>query len=130
MSFLGSQVRYDGETRIRKESIEKHIRAFGRETSKAVVALQKCKAAGLLENPMPPADVKVLRAWFAKFRNRLIAKGVGYVTAKMKDCNMCWAGAFTRVTDCADTRMQMRRLDRVREGMLCKVWKMLPKVGG
>ena len=130
VSFLGSQVRYDGETRIRKESIEKHIRAFGRETSKAVVALQKCKAAGLLEDSMPPADVKVLRAWFAKFRNRLIAKGVGYVTAKVKDCNMCWAGAFTRVTDCADTRMQRRRLDRVREGMLCKVWKMLPKVGG
>ena len=130
VSFLGSQVRYDGETRIRKESIEKHIRALGRETSKAVVALQKCKAAGLLENPMPPADIKVLRAWFAKFRNRLIAKGVGYVTAKVKDCNMCWAGAFTRVTDCADTRMQMRRLDRVREGMLSKVWKMLPKVCG
>ena len=43
---------------------------------------------------------------------------------------MCWAGAFTRVTDCADTRMQMRRLDRVREGILCKVWTMLPKVCG
>ena len=47
------------------------------------------------------------------------------LTAKVKDCNMCWEGAFTRVTDCADTRMQMRRLDRVREGMLCKVWRMV-----
>jgi hypothetical protein len=36
VSFLGSQVRYDGETRIRKESIEKHIRSLGRETAKAV----------------------------------------------------------------------------------------------
>ena len=130
VSFLGSQVCYDGETRIRKESIEKHIRALGRETSKAVFALQKCKAAGLLENPMPPADVNVLREWFAKFRNRLIAKGVGYVTAKVNDCNMCWVGAFTRVTDCADTQMQMRRLDRVREGMLCKVWHMVVEACG
>ena len=26
---------------------------------------------------------------------------------------------------CADTKMQMRRLDRVREGMLCKVWNVI-----
>ena len=36
-----------------------------------------------------------------------------------------WAGAFPNVTACADTKMQMRRLDRVREGMLCKVWDLL-----
>ena len=55
----------------------------------------------------------------------MIAKGVGYVTAKVKDCDMCWAGAFPNVTDCAETKMQMRRLDRVREGMLAKVWEMV-----
>ena len=38
---------------------------------------------------------------------------------------MCWAGAFQRVTACDDTKKQMRRLDRVREGMLCKVWNLL-----
>ena len=108
VSFLGSQVRCDGETRIRKESVEKHIRALGRETAAAVREIDK-------------GDVGDVAVWFARFRNRLIAKGVGYVTAKVKDCNMCWAGAFTRVTDCADTRMQMRRLDRVRSGMLTKV---------
>ena len=42
---------------------------------------------------------------------------------------MCWAGAFPNVTACADTKMQMRRLDRVREGMLCKVWNMLVERG-
>ena len=31
-----AQVRYDSETRIRKESLEKHIRSLGRETAKAV----------------------------------------------------------------------------------------------
>ena len=43
---------------------------------------------------------------------------------------MCWAGAFPHVTACAETKMQMRRLDRVREGMLCKVWNMLVGCGG
>ena len=118
VSFLGSQVRYDGETRIRKESIEKHIRSLGRETAEAVRELQ---AGALADQPRP-----VVREWFGRFRNRLIAKGVGYVTAKVKDCDMCWAGAFPNVTGCAETKMQMRRLDRIREGLLAKVAAMLP----
>ena len=118
VSFLGSQVWYDGETRIRKESIEKHIRSLGRETAGAVRELQD----GILADQPRP----VIREWFGRFRNGLIAKGVGYVTAKVKDCDMCWAGAFPNVTDCAETKMQMRRLDRVREGMLAKVASMLP----
>ena len=67
-----------------------------------------------------------LLEWFARFRNGLIAKGVGYVTAKVKDCHMWWAGAFPQVTSCVETRMQVRRLDRVREGMLAKVAALLP----
>ena len=116
LSFLGSQIRFDGETRIRKESIEKHIRALGRETARVVRELEN----GDQYNGLGAR-------WFWRFRNRLIAKGVGYVTAKVEDCRMCWAGAFPNVTACADTKMQMRRLDRVREGMLTKVWRMLPE---
>lgn len=114
LSFLGSQIRFDGETRIRKESIEKHIRALGRETAKAVREIE----SGNLR-------AGVASRWFCRFRNRLIAKGVGYVTAKVEDCRMCWAGAFPNVTPCADTKMQMRQLDRTREGMLSKVWREL-----
>ena len=65
-------------------------------------------------------------SWLALFCDCLIFMGVGYMTAKVKDCDMCWAGAFPNVTDCAETKMQMRRLDRVREGMLAKVASMLP----
>lgn len=117
LSFLGSQIRFDGETRIRKESIQKHIRALGRETAKVVRELE----SGDLHNE------DLGKRWFCRFRNRLIAKGVGYVTAKVEDCGMCWAGAFPNVTACSDTKMQMRRLDCVREGMLTKVWRMLPE---
>lgn len=116
LSFLGSQIRFDGETRIRKESIQKHIRALGRETAKVVRELEG--------GDLCSGDLG--KRWFCRFRNRLIAKGVGYVTAKVEDCRMCWAGAFPNVTACSDTKMQMRRLDRVREGMLTKVWRMLP----
>ena len=125
VSFLGSQIRYDGETRIRKESIEKHIRSLGRETAAAVREIEAGKVGDASGTARP-----TVMSWFARFRNRLIAKGVGYVTAKVQDCGMCWAGAFQNVTACADTKMQMRRLDRIREGMLSKVWRMLPRSCG
>ena len=122
VSFLGSQVRYDGETRIRKESVERHICALGRETAAAVREIE----GGAFGNcGVGVGGHDGAAAWFARFRNRLIAKGVGYVTAKVEDCGMCWAGAFQRVTVCDDTKKQMRHLDRVREGMLCKVWNLL-----
>lgn len=35
--------------------------------------------------------------------------------------------AFPNVTECKETEMQMRRLDRVRERMLSKVFRMLPE---
>ena len=117
VSFLGCQVRYDGETRIREESIDKHVRSLGHDTAKKVREI----AAGALDGKSRDDVAK----WFACFRNRLIAKGVGYVTAKVKDCQLCWAGAFPNVTACDDTKMQMRRLDRARNGMLTKVLKMV-----
>lgn len=117
LSFLGSQIRFDGETRIRKESIEKHIRALGRETARFVTEI---KAGEVCEEN---ADRR-----FCSFRNRLIAKGVGYVMAKVEDRGICWAGSFPNVTPCADTKSQMRRLDRVREGMLSKVRRVLQAV--
>ena len=138
VSFLGSQVRCDGATRIRKESIEKHIRSLGRETAAAVRELEsgmllRGRSRGTRDPTMRRSRgdrPTGAMAWFARFRNRLITKGVGYVTAKVKDCHMCWAGAFSHVTPCVETKMQMRRLDRVREGMLCKVWNMLMSSGG
>lgn len=43
VNFLGSQVRFDGATRIRKESIKRHMRALGRVTANAVRESQGCK---------------------------------------------------------------------------------------
>lgn len=77
----------------RRESIEKHIRSLGRETFRAVREIENGAMASF-----HPADVA---AWFMRFRNRLIAKGVGYVTAKIENCRRCWAGAFPIVTACA-----------------------------
>lgn len=115
LSFLGSQIRFDGETRIRKESIERHIRALRRVTTKAVSDIEK----GEVRVANPGEAVK----WFCRFRNRLIAKGVGHVKARER--GICWAGAFPAMTFCDDAKRQMRRLDRVREGMLTKVWQTL-----
>jgi len=123
LSFLGSQVRFDGATRIRMDSIRKHVRSLGRITAQAVDELE----SGLLAGASP----QEASCWFNRFRNRLIAKGVGYVTAKVQDCDACWTAAFSEtVTKCPETRRQMRFLDRVRAGMLCKVRHLLPSAYG
>lgn len=114
VSFLGSQVKYDGETRIRRESVARHVRALGRATAEAV--------REVASEDFARKDSAAVRKWFGRFRNRLISRGVGYVTAKYEDCIGCWVRAFGQVTRCDETRRQMRYLDRVRERMLCKVW--------
>lgn len=117
VSFLGSQIKYNGETRIRRESVARHVRSLGRETAKAVREISS--------DTFARKDVAEIRNWFGRFRNRLIARSVGYVTAKYEDCIGCWVRAFGQVTQCRETRSQMRYLDRVRERMLCKVWNMV-----
>ena len=117
VSFLGSQVKYDGETRIRRESVVRHVRALGRATAEAV--------REVASEDFSRKDAAAVRKWFGCFRNRLIARGVGYVTAKYEDCIGCWVRAFGQVTRCDETRRQMRYLDRVRERMLCKVWHLV-----
>ena len=117
VSFLGNHVKYDGETRIRRESVMRHVRALGRATAEAV---REIESEGFARQ-----DAAAVRKWFGRFRNRLIARGVGYVTAKYEDCIGCWVRAFGQVTRCDETRRQMRYLDRVRERMLCKVWHLV-----
>ncbi|MBP5511412.1 MAG: hypothetical protein J6Z49_10890 [Kiritimatiellae bacterium] len=58
-------------------SVEKHVHSLGRETAIVVQEIE---------------NVEWTR--FARSSNRLIMKGVGYVTAKVQDCDVCWTGAF------------------------------------
>lgn len=115
ISFLGQQIRFDGAVRVRFSSIEKHRAKLRKEASRLIRACGK--KGQKLRNPDAVDDV------YAAFRQRLMALGVGYSSDAERGSaeDRCWMSAFPGITRCPWTRQQMRKLDRERDAVLCKV---------
>lgn len=115
VSFLGQQIRFDGEVRIRASSVEKHKEKLRKEASRLIRACGK--KGQKLRNPDLIGDV------LNSFKHRLMALGVGYSTdANRGDINdRCWMATFSGITRCGFTKQQMRELDRERGAVLCKL---------
>lgn len=115
ISFLGQQVRFDGEVRIRLSSIEKHRAKLHEEASRLIRACGK--DGRKLRDPEAVDEV------YTAFRQRLMALGVGYSSDAARGSleDRCWMSAFPGITRCSWARQQMRVLDRERDAILCKV---------
>ena len=115
VSFLGEQIRFDGEVRIRQESIETHRLKLWKE--KGLLQRAIGKSGAFLKRTLEAKDV------FDRFCSRLVAVGVGYSPwERMGDSkDRCWIAAFPGISDSPRTRLQMKRLDRSRDSVLCAV---------
>lgn len=115
VSFLGQQIRFDGDVRIRQESLDKQRTKLRKEYSKFIKSCgnQGCR----LRHPNNQ------QAAYWLFQQRLIALGVGYVPNALRGSakDLCWLSAFPGITACTWTKRQMRWLDRERDAVLCKV---------
>lgn len=118
VSFLGNQVRFDGEVRVRKDTVRKHVLKIKEEVGTAI---------GLWERLGGNFRAGVKKMFFYKaFRRRLVAKGVGYLRAgPIPKDGICWAAAFPNLTKNAVCARQMRTLDFVRERALGAVRRVL-----
>ena len=118
VSFLGNQVRFDGEVRVRKDTVRKHVLKIKEEVGTAI---------GLWERLGGKLRAAVKKAAFYKsLRRRLVAKGVGYLRAgPIPKDGICWAAAFPSLTKNAVCARQMRSLDFVREHALGAVRRVL-----
>lgn len=115
VSFLGEQIRFDGEVRIRQESIEKHQLKLWKE--KGLLQRAIGKSGAFLKRTLKTKDV------FDRFCSRLVAVGIGYSPWEhIGDSeDRCWMAAFPGITDSPRTRVQMKQLDRSRDRVLCVV---------
>ena len=127
VSFLGNQVRFDGDVRVRKDSIERHIASLKscRRQYMGVlsaswragsgVALRK----GTKKRPMPQG--RAIRGMMAT----LVSKGVGYLRSGpfAETGGTCWMSAFPDVRGAACER-QLRQLDAVRANILYPLQKL------
>jgi len=118
VSFLGNQIRCDGEVRVRKDTVAKHVLRLKKETGETIGRLAN-------EGVRLRAGVS-LRNFYTAFMRRIVAKGVGYMrSGTIPTDGLCWAAAFPNMTKNAACARQMRMLDRVRGRCLGALRRML-----
>lgn len=109
VSFLGYQISCTGETRVRKETISKHLASLRN---------------GRIQFDRRVEDVgnaAVQASLLRHYRAHLVAKGVGFLRAgAMRDDSLCWAAAFPNLRGqaSAECLLQMRTIDAARDRLL------------
>ena len=108
VSFLGYQIRFSGETRVRKETISRHLTSLRNERVRFDRLVAKV------------GDAAERACLLRHYRKHLIAKGVGFLRAgAIRDDSLCWAAAFPNLqAKSAACRLQMRTIDAVRDRLL------------
>jgi len=120
VSFLGTKIRYDGQTQARNESIERHMEKLRAEEK----LLRRCigKDGRYLREKDPERCAAILR----NFGGRLVAKGVGRIGADGKvDRQKCWFGAFPNLNPNSDSIAQMHLLDHCRSLSVHRIQSLL-----
>ena len=127
VSFLGNQVRFDGDVRVRQDSINRHVAALKAEQRKFLGLLHAAQRVGSGialrkgSKAHPVTQGGVARAMMKS----MVAKGVGYLRSGPFSAmgDMCWMSAFPDVCG-KDCEHQLRQLDAVRANILYPLQKM------
>ena len=129
VSFLGHQIRYDGEVRVRKETIQRHQEKMRLEKATLLQNLRRSK--GRYRDGVNWKDL--LRI----FQLRLIALGVGRVDRSAHAPRVrSWLSVFaSNLKKDGPAETQLRNLDKTRGGVLASVkwilkssWWNLPRM--
>ena len=111
VSFLGNQIRFDGEVRVRRDTVAKHVLKLKKETGETIDRLA--------DEGVPLRAGVSPQEFYTAFMRRIVAKGVGYMkSGAIPTDGICWAAAFPNMTQNVPCARQMRMLDRVRSRCL------------
>lgn len=116
IGFVGYQVRFDGQIRLREESIRKHQEKLKQEGGR-IRRLFRVNAKGECLLRKSSSVVK----FFNSVRRRIVAIGVGRVNQRVShplQRQISWADAFPLLNSNQYALNQMRRLDRRRGRIL------------
>lgn len=125
VSFLGNQIRFDGEVRVRQETIQRHLDNLRKEQRLYIglIYASVTEGSGIQirgEQTLLNASHKV-----ESLVKSMVAKGVGYLTpGRLPPLSTCWLGAFPNIQGKSCER-QLRRLDAARARLLYPLQKML-----
>ena len=127
VSFLGNQIQFDGDVRVRQDSIDRHIASLRAERRKFLGLIYASQREGIGitmrkgTKAHPVTQSGVARAMMKS----MVAKGVGYLRAGPFSAmgDICWMSAFPNVYGAA-CEHQLRQLDAVRANILYPLQKM------
>jgi hypothetical protein len=123
IQFVGYQLRYDGLLRVRKKSIEKHLRRITEVTDKLIRTLDSGSRVGGLR--------KSAQQIYFRFHQKLISMSVGRIQRGRKSKGpmpMCWAAGFRVLARRGFVDTSIRYLDRHRERQLRRVERRLAQL--
>ncbi|MDO3695694.1 reverse transcriptase domain-containing protein [Wenyingzhuangia sp. chi5] len=128
LSFVGYQINYKGELRVRKSSIKKEISKQISETQRILISL------GLDENRKLP-DInkysrKTINQIIFSLQQRLISMSVGRVTIYNYEENnlnqgLCWTNGFHLLNENKIVLKQLKELDKRREQQILYLKRMI-----
>lgn len=129
VSFLGCQIRFDGDVRIRRETIARHLGKLEKENGAFARLLQKALGKGGRIAFRKRSTVRSLLRACGRHVWRLVAKGVGCVGAERLPRDegapeasgrgtLCWTAAFPLAAGRSGALRQMRWIDAVRARLL------------
>ena len=125
VSFLGNQIRFDGDVRVRQESIDRHVTALKAERRKFLGLLHAAQREGsgvTMRKGTKRHPVTRSGAVQAMMKS-MVSKGVGYLrSGPFAAGDMCWMSAFPDICGSACER-QLRQLDAMRADILYPLQK-------
>lgn len=116
--FVGYEINYSGDLRVRKNSLAKE-----KKKQKEVVS----QILNAIESGKRKKDGTI----YESAANRLIGMSVGRVTMKnykILENDMCWANGFTKLKDNNHLRAQLKDLDRSRAKQMSRLINEVKKI--
>lgn len=131
LSFVGYQINYKGEIRVRKSSIQKEIKKQISETQRILISLGLDRDRNLKD--INKYSRKTKRQIIFSLQQRLISMSVGRKTIynfNDKDINngLCWTNGFKILNKNPITIKQLKELDRGREQQISYLKKMIKEL--
>ncbi len=128
VSFLGCQIGFNGDVRIRRETLSRHVEKLKAENNTFIRLLRKADKNGSGVALRKPHLVRRFFRACGHHMFRLVAKGVGCARPVRKTTDdktvphgrgaLCWAAAFPAAFKQPAALDQMRRHDAVRDHLL------------
>ena len=116
VSFLGYSIRYDGSTRLRKETLLAHAKSIREECASFLL---DAKRFGFRKPKNKSQAVE-------DFLCRLMAKGTGRINVEpIKGLGRCWLSVFRFVGESKIGLKQMRYLDYIRSSAIARLLRQL-----